>query len=54
MSVDVKNFIVFFEPDINTLRVEYKLHKDEGRRAKDEGQNAKGEGRRTKDEGRKE
>ncbi len=25
MSVDVQNFIVFFEPDINTLRVEYKL-----------------------------
>jgi hypothetical protein len=25
LSVDVDNFIVFFEPDINTLRVEYKL-----------------------------
>jgi hypothetical protein len=25
VSVDVDNFIVFFEPDINTLRVEYKL-----------------------------
>ena len=24
-SVDVQNFIVYFEPDINTLRVEYKL-----------------------------
>jgi hypothetical protein len=25
LNVDVRNFIVYFEPDINTLRVEYKL-----------------------------
>ena len=25
LKVDVRNFIVYFEPDINTLRVEYKL-----------------------------